>query len=120
MKISISSCLPAVAGLVASFSVAFNAKPAEPNAGLDTSSKGTPKILFETNFFDFGKIMAAETLSGMFKFKNTGDGVLKLEPPQASCDCTQPTLNADTLKPGENGELLFTIKLERALTLPAH
>jgi hypothetical protein len=77
---------------------------------------GEPRIQFETNFFDFGKITAVESVSGSFKFKNIGDAVLKVEPPQASCECTEPRVKPDTLAPGETGEVIYTIKLERALT----
>jgi hypothetical protein len=79
------------------------------------ASGGTPQIQFETNFYDFGTITAEETVSGVFNFKNTGDGVLKLDPPEASCDCTVAQLKDDSIAPGENGQLFFTVKLERAL-----
>src|SRR6476660_6709831 len=77
---------------------------------------GEPRIQFETNFFDFGKITAVESVSGSFKFKNVGDAVLKVDPPQASCECTEPRVKPDTIAPGETGEIIYTIKLERALT----
>jgi hypothetical protein len=77
---------------------------------------GEPKIQFETNFFDFGKFTGVESVSGSFKFKNTGDAMLKVDPPQASCECTEPRVNPDTLAPGETGEVIYTIKLERPLT----
>jgi hypothetical protein len=79
-----------------------------------------PRIQFETNFFDFGRITAAETISGVFKFKNIGDGILKIGKPEASCDCTEARLTSDTLAPGESGELNYTIKLERALNAQRH
>ena len=44
---------------------------------LETNTNGVPKIQFETNFFDFGKITTGEKLSGVFKFKNAGTGTLK-------------------------------------------
>jgi hypothetical protein len=78
--------------------------------------KGTPIIQFETNFFDFGKINNGEAVYGVFKFKNAGDAVLKVEPPLASCDCTDPRVKPDTLAPGASGEILYSIKLERAIT----
>jgi hypothetical protein len=81
-----------------------------------TAFAGEPRIQFETNFFDFGKITAVESVSGSFKFKNAGDAVLKVDPPQASCECTEPRVKPDTLAPGETGEIIYTIKLDRALT----
>jgi hypothetical protein len=89
-------------------------KPAAESQ-VNTPSKGIPRIQFETNFFDFGKITAVETLSGTFTFKNVGDAVLKIDPPQASCECTEPKVFPDALAPGESGEVRFTIKLDRPL-----
>jgi len=91
-----------------------NSQPKSSAADI-AAAKGTPKIQFETNFFDFGKTTAVETLSGTFKFKNVGDGVLKVDPPQASCECTEPKVVPDTLAPGESGEVRFTVKLDRPL-----
>jgi hypothetical protein len=54
-------------------------------------------------------------VAGAFKFRNTGDGVLKLEPPQASCDCTEPKVKPEAVGPGETGEILYTIRLDRPL-----
>jgi len=88
---------------------------AETQAETSAPTKGIPRIQFETNLFDFGKITAVETLSGTFKFKNVGDAILKVDPPQASCECTEPKVIPDTLGPGESGEVRFTIKLDRPL-----
>ena len=78
---------------------------------------GTPKIQFEQMIYDFGKVAQVETVSGTFKFKNVGDGILKVEPPKPSCGCTIAGLKPDTLKPGESGELSFTLNLGHAKTL---
>jgi hypothetical protein len=75
-----------------------------------------PKIKFETNFFDFGKMTSAEKLSGSFKFKNIGNAVLKLDSPQASCDCTEAKIKPDTLAPGESGEVTYSIKIDHAVS----
>lgn len=72
---------------------------------------GTPKIQFEQTVYDFGKTSQVATVSGVFKFKNVGDGVLKVEPPKPSCGCTVAELKPDTLQPGETGELPFTFSL---------
>lgn len=78
---------------------------------------GAPKIQFDQIVYDFGKVAQVETVSGTFKFKNTGDGILKVEPPKPSCGCTIAGLKPDTLKPGESGELAFTLNLGRSKTL---
>src|ERR1051325_9870740 len=92
--------------------IAISSGPASSAA---EKKSGAPKIQFETNFFDFGKITAVESVSGTFKFKNAGDAILKVDPPQASCDCTEPRVKPDTLAPGETGEGTYTVKLERPL-----
>src|SRR5438034_1184676 len=90
------------------------------SGGAKIGSEPVPRIQFETNVFDFGTLIAVETLSGKFRFKNTGDAILKTGTPGTSCDCTEAKIKPDTLAPGESGELTFTIKLERALNAERH
>lgn len=102
---------------LAGFLACFLLRPASASTPpAAAAGQGRPKIQFETNFYDFGKITASETIFGEFKFKNTGDGVLKVAPPEPSCDCTQPFVNPDTLAPGQSGEIVYSIKLDRALS----
>ena len=74
-------------------------------------AEGTPKIQFDQTVYDFGKTSQVAIVSGVFKFKNTGDGILKVEPPKPSCGCTVADLKPDTLAPGATGELSFTLSL---------
>ena len=74
----------------------------------------TPKIQFDQLVYDFGKTSLVENVSGTFNYKNVGDGILKIEPPKLSCGCTTAGLKPDTLKPGESGELNFTLNLGRS------
>src|ERR1017187_6642383 len=74
-------------------------------------AEGTPKIQFDQTVYDFGKTSQVATVSGVFKFKNAGDGILKVEPPKPSCGCTVAELKPDTLPPGATGELPFTLSL---------
>jgi hypothetical protein len=135
MKIANSIRAFGLAGVFAAGWVGLSGEAAEPGrqagpsngvAGIEAAGNGTPRggtrptsgvprIQFETNFFDFGKVTGVETVAGAFKFKNTGDGILKLEPPQASCDCTEPRVKPEALGPGETGEILYTIRLDRPL-----
>lgn len=78
---------------------------------LAATPDGAPKIQFEQTVYDFGKTSQVASVSGVFKFKNTGDGVLKLERPKPDCGCTLTELKPDTLQPGETGELAFTLHL---------
>src|SRR6267142_4014609 len=92
-------------GLVGAFGINFNLKATEPDASspalpdrtttTGVAGKGTPQIQFETNFVDFGKTTAVDTLAGVFKFKNVGDGILTVAPPEPSCDCTDSKVKPD-------------------------
>ena len=75
-----------------------------------------PKIQFDRMVYDFGKTSQVESVSGTFQFTNTGDGVLKVEPPKPSCGCTIASLKPDSLPPGASGELSFTLNLGRVKT----
>lgn len=77
-------------------------------------AEGTPRLAFDRTVIDFGKTSQVESVAGVFKFTNTGDAILKLEPPKPSCGCTIAGLKPDTLKPGESGELAFTLNLGRS------
>ena len=72
---------------------------------------GGPKLQFDQTTYDFGKVSQVATVSGVFKYRNTGDAVLKIQPPKPSCGCTVAELKPDTLAPGESGELPFTLSL---------
>jgi hypothetical protein len=74
-------------------------------------AEGAPKIQFDQTVCDFGQTSQVATVSGVFKFKNTGDAILKVEQPKPSCGCTVAELKPDTLQPGETGELAFTLHL---------
>ncbi len=72
---------------------------------------GDPKIQFDRTVWDFGKTSRVESVSGTFKFKNVGDGLLRILEPIPSCNCTVASLKPDTLRPGETGELSFVLNL---------
>jgi hypothetical protein len=87
----------------------------EASAADAAPTNGTPVIQFENTFFDFGKISALGKVSGSFKFKNAGDGVLKVDPPKPSCGCTDAKVAPDVLAPGQSGEITYNIKLDHAM-----
>lgn len=78
---------------------------------LQGQAQGTPKIQFDGTTFDFGKTSNVTSVSGEFKFKNVGDGVLKMQAPKPSCGCTVAGVMPDTLPPGTNGIIPFTLSL---------
>ncbi len=83
-------------------------------ARAEAPATGTPRLQFEATLLDFGKVTQVESVSGTFRFKNAGDGVLRIAPPKPSCGCTIASLKPDTLRPGESGELAFTLNLGRS------
>jgi hypothetical protein len=79
------------------------------------ATPAAPKIKFETNFFDFGKVTSSEKLVGSFKFKNIGNAELRLEAPQASCECTEAKISPDILAPGQASAVTYSIKMDHAV-----
>ena len=57
-------------------------------------AEGMPQIQFAQTLHDFGKT-SHTTVSGVFKFKNVGNGILRVEPPKPSCGCTVAELKLD-------------------------
>jgi hypothetical protein len=92
-----------------------------------TALAGSPRIEFEKTVWDFGKTSQVQIVTGSFVFRNTGDAVLKLEEPTTTCGCIVPTLSAQSLEPGQKGEVSFTLSmpsvrkmLEQHVTVPSN
>jgi hypothetical protein len=64
-----------------------------------------PAISPEKPIFQFGRIAEGTKLEHTFRFKNTGDAPLIINKVRSSCGCTAALLSADTIKPGETGEV---------------
>jgi hypothetical protein len=70
---------------------------------LITSKPGTTSqesLTFKENEFDFGKIPQGKPVNHIFEFVNTGNKPLALDKVQASCGCTTPEWNKDTVAVG--------------------
>lgn len=52
--------------------------------------------------FDFGKIPQGKPVTHVFEFTNTGDASFALDNVQASCGCTTPIWNKDTVAVGQS------------------
>jgi hypothetical protein len=65
-------------------------------------SSGVPKedLTLKETEFDFGKIPQGKPVTHIFHFTNTGDKPFALDNVQASCGCTTPEWNKDTIAPG--------------------
>jgi hypothetical protein len=86
-----------------------------------------PKIQFDKTVYNFGTTSLVESVTGTFTYQNIGAADLKLNKPQPSCGCTVASVKPDVLKPGEKGELVFTVRvggqrgqLEKHITVPSN
>src|SRR5436190_6942147 len=86
-----------------------------------------PKIQFEKLIQDLGIANEGGSLSGKFYFTNTGTALLEVQPPETSCGCTVASVKPDKLKPGEQGEIYFTLDFtnirgpaEKSITVPSN
>lgn len=64
-----------------------------------------PVFEFKQTEFDFGTIEQGETVSYVFKFKNTGDAPLLITEAKGSCGCTVPFFPKAPVMPGESSEI---------------
>ena len=76
----------------------------------DGDSLQLPRIEFENNIHDFGKIIQGEIVSYTFKFKNTGRSDLLITTVSASCGCTVPKYPKTPIEPGGEGSI--TVKYD--------
>lgn len=76
--------------------IVYNPNTADGDA--DTSR--LPRITFEKEMHDFGRLIEGEVVSYSFKFKNTGSSDLLITTVSASCGCTVPKYPRLPVKPG--------------------
>ena len=62
-------------------------------------------MTFNESEFDFGNLTAGESVSHIFKFKNTGKEPLVIQNAKGSCGCTVPTWPKEPIAPGKSGEI---------------
>lgn len=63
----------------------------------------SPRIAFEKTVHNFSELGIREKGECEFKFKNTGNDLLKIGKINATCGCTVPSLSSTEFKPGEEG-----------------
>ena len=80
-----------------------------PNSaqGYDQSAR-VPKITFDSDLHDFGRITAGESISYSFHFRNTGDADLVLSGCSATCGCTVADYPGGRIAPGKEGYVTVT------------
>jgi len=74
----------------------------------EASTKGTPRISFESVVHDFGRVIEGEKITYAFKFSNSGKGDLLITGVTSTCGCTVPEFTKAPLKPGELGNIKVT------------
>ena len=62
-------------------------------------------IKFDNDTHDWGKVMDGETVTHVFKFKNTGKEPLVINNAKGSCGCTVPEWPKEPIAPGGSGEI---------------
>ena len=72
-------------------------------SGLD--SVEYPKIKFDSEVFDFGKIKEGEKVTHTFKLKNTGNIDLIISGSETSCGCTLAKIPTTPIPPGGTAEI---------------
>ena len=65
--------------------------------------KPSPRISFEKTVHNFGEVGIREKGGCEFKFKNTGQALLKIRKIRSTCGCTVPSLSKTEYEPGEEG-----------------
>jgi beta-lactamase regulating signal transducer with metallopeptidase domain len=72
-----------------------------------------PRITFASEIHDFGQVPAGSRHTCRFKFKNTGDAVLRVKQIRPSCSCTAAKLAKKEYAPGEGGTITITHSASR-------
>ena len=77
--------------------------------GYNTKEK-MPKIAFDENQHDFGRLSSGESISYSFHFRNTGDADLVITSASATCGCTVANYTKERIAPGGDGYVTVTFK----------
>jgi hypothetical protein len=106
----------ALAGLFGNKEKSKNVKDTKPTAPAAAEVKkeaaketkaalSKARIQFDANTHDFGELAPDAQVECKFKFKNTGEDVLKIDHMQGTCKCTVPDLAKKEYAAGESGEI---------------
>ncbi|MHC4706971.1 MAG: DUF1573 domain-containing protein [Planctomycetota bacterium] len=90
------------------------ADQATPDEQKSKPQSSAPKITFEKVTHDFGDISPASKNTCGFKFKNTGDALLRIGKIRSTCGCTVPKLKKKEYAPGESGVIKATYTAGRS------
>ena len=79
-----------------------------PKSASGEEKSDLPRIEFEREIFDFGKLIQGEKATYGFEFTNTGDSELVISQVNSSCGCTVPKFPRKPIAPGEKGKIKVT------------
>ncbi len=68
-------------------------------------SRGFPRIHFDRDSYDFGKIVQGKIVEHTFTFKNIGTADLVIKEVTTSCGCTAALVSNNVIHPGERGAI---------------
>jgi hypothetical protein len=67
-----------------------------------------PDIEFEEPVYNFGTVQKGEKVTHVFKFKNQGQGLLKIKKVKSTCGCTVPKDYTKEIPAGGEGQIKVT------------
>jgi hypothetical protein len=68
-----------------------------------------PKVKFQEEKWDFGKVKEGQVKTHVFVFNNTGDAPLLIKRVRTSCGCAAALISDKNVEPGKKGELKVTL-----------
>lgn len=77
------------------------------------AASAAPTVSVPQPEHSFGKVFQGETVRHVFAFTNTGDARLTVDKVTSSCGCTAALASANTLDPGQSGEIQTTFDSAR-------
>ncbi len=65
-----------------------------------------PRIEFDRETLDYGKVLSGETVTGEFIITNSGDADLVIEKLRATCGCTKAVKGSSVVPPGGKSKIM--------------
>ena len=75
--------------------------------GIASAEEG-PKVKFQEEKWDFGKVKEGQVKTHVFVFDNTGEAALHIKRVRTSCGCAAALISDKEVEPGKQGELKVT------------
>ncbi|MDH4196742.1 MAG: DUF1573 domain-containing protein [Candidatus Aminicenantes bacterium] len=93
---------------VAVLAFVFAAAPLAAGSG----AAPQPRLKFEAEKHDFGKVKQGQSVTYEFVFENRGDALLIIEKVETSCGCTAALLSEKNIAPGKKGKIKSTFETQ--------